>query len=135
MLHGQTFRVDYLYRAPNKPNEVRRIYGFLTLDAAKRILIFTSKAERPWIRKQPALRIEIGAEAISHGTYERESSTYVFFGWGVFVNVVDDRHYVTLQYKTESGEAKYAIFHFENPLDHREGLAAIEATLGVGIVR
>ena len=47
----------------------------------------------------------------------------------------NDEHFVTLQYKTPSGDGKYAIFRFDKSGDCREARAAIEATLGMKVER
>ena len=59
-LQAQTFQVDYLYRAPDKPNKPKRAFGVITLDSAKKSLTFTSSPTGPWGRRQPMLKFDIG---------------------------------------------------------------------------
>jgi len=136
-IQAQIFEVDYLYRAPNKPNKPERVFGVMTLDSAKKTLTFTSRPAG--IRKQPMVKLDITADTATGATYERESApSTTGTGGGLLTTLLvtgltvrGDKRFVTLQYKTESGEGKYAIFHFENGKDVREAQAAIEATLGI----
>jgi hypothetical protein len=137
-LQAQTFEVDYLYRAPDKPNHPKRVFAVITLDSAKKSLTFTSSQKSPWGRRQPMLKFDITAAAATNMTYERQSAPQgAGNGGGLITTMLEgltakaDKHFVTLQYKTTSGEGKYAIFHFEKSKDVREALAAIEAALGI----
>jgi hypothetical protein len=46
----------------------------------------------------------------------------------------ENKHFLTIQYATGSGDRKYAIFQL-NKGNYRECLAAIEATLGKKVER
>jgi hypothetical protein len=138
-LQAQTFEVDYLYRAPGKPNHPKRVFGVITLDSAKKSLTFTSSPKDQWGRRQPMLKFDITASAATNMTYEHESAPPGAGNDGGLVTTVllagltarADKAFVTLHYKTTSGEGRYAIFHFEKSKDVREALAAIEAALGI----
>jgi hypothetical protein len=143
-LQAQIFKgVNYLYRATEKA-KARHVYGVLTVDSANKKLTFTSDLKV----KGKLLKFDITADAITGANYERESAPPAVAagnpGGGLLTTTMrtlgqaaagNDEHFVTLQYKTPSGDGKYAIFRFDKSGDCREARAAIEATLGMKVER
>jgi len=76
--------------------------------------------------------LELRAASITNALYERTSRPRYVSGlllaWPLLFTK-GKKHFLTIQYKGESGEGKYAIFHLDKG-NYREILAATEATTG-----
>jgi hypothetical protein len=133
-LQGQTFKgVYYLYRATEK-SKPKHMFGDLTISSAEKTISFVSYRKD---HKQPVVEFGMKESAITGVVYERTSTPRyaagLFIAWPLLFTK-EKRHYLTFQYKVESGDGKYAIFHVDKG-QHQEVIAATEAAIGKKVER
>jgi len=84
-----------------------------------------------------AVAFEIGVSQITGVLYERTAhpryAAAFLLAWPL-IFTKEKQHFLTVQYRTESGEAKYAMFRLDKE-NYRAILAAVEATVGKKIER
>jgi len=142
-LQGQTFqRVDYLYRATDEAEPEHRS-GVLVFDQSQNMAIFVSPQDSERygvfgkVHTHSAVRIEITSKTVVSAIYERAArpryGAGLVLAWPLLFTK-EKKHFLTLQYKTDSGDRKYAIFHLDKR-NYQEALAATEATLGIKVER
>jgi hypothetical protein len=131
---AQTFKeVGHLYRATDKAKP-KHVDGSIFIDSAEKALTFTSTRR---VHKEPWLRFSIKDTALTSVMYERTAkpryAAGLLLAWPLLFTK-EKKHFLTLQYKADSGDGKYAIFQLDKG-NYRECLSAIEATLGKKVER
>jgi len=136
-------RVEYLYRISIDDAQPRILPGILTCNLAKKSVRFDSTladGKHSFLGKwheAPRANFVIDAGMVASAVYERTARPRygpgIVIAWPLLLTK-EKKHFLTIQYATGTGEAKYAIFrlHKEN---YQEALAAIEAALGAKIQR
>ena len=83
------------------------------------------------------MTLELHAQSITSALYERTSkpryAAGLLLAWPLLFTKTKS-HFLTIQYKSETGEGKFAMFHLDKS-NYREILAAAEATIGKKIER
>lgn len=76
-------------------------------------------------------------DSVTNAVYERASkpryAAGLLLAWPLLFTK-SKQHYLTLQYKADSGEGRYAVFHLDKG-NFREVLAATEAAIGKKVER
>ncbi len=118
--------VEYMYKAEGK-DKGEEIGGTLNFDAKAQMIDFASKK----------VNLELKGASITNALYERTSRPRYVSGlllaWPLLFTK-GKKHFLTIEYKSDSGEGKYAIFHLDKE-NYREILAATEATTGRTVER
>jgi hypothetical protein len=118
--------VQYMYKAEGK-DKGEEIGGTLNFDPKAQMMGFASKK----------VNFELQGPSITNTLYERTSRPRYVSGlllaWPLLFTK-GKKHFLTIQYKSTSGDGKYAIFHLDKG-NYREILAATEATTGKKVER
>jgi hypothetical protein len=133
-IQAQTFKnVDYLYRATEEAKP-KHVFGVLNIDSARKTVTFISNRK---VHKEPTVKFDVAGNTVTSAVYERAArpryGAGLLLAWPLLFTK-EKKHFLTLQYKTDSGDGKYAIFQLDKK-NYREALAAIEATFGIKIER
>jgi len=128
VLSAETFKdVEYIY-TPDGKQKPKTIGGQLTCDSATKKVTFYSK--------KVAL-LDLTDTSVTSALYERTSkpryAAGLLLAWPLLFTK-SKKHYLTFQYKTETGEGKYALFHLDKG-NYQRILAATEAALGKKVER
>jgi hypothetical protein len=106
--------VEYLYKAEGG-DKGQQVGGRLNFDSKTQTILFDSKK----------VRLELQGSSITSALYERTSRPRYVSGlllaWPLLFTK-SKKHFLTIQYKSDSGEGKYAIFHLDKG-NYREILA------------
>jgi hypothetical protein len=124
---GETFKdVEYIY-TPDGKEKPKTVSGRLVIDTSAKNMTFSAKK----------VTMEVTDTAVTSALYERTSkpryAAGLLLAWPLLFTKTK-KHYLTLQYKTEAGEGKYALFHLDKG-NYQRILAATEAALGKKVER
>jgi hypothetical protein len=137
LLHGEAFKdVKYLYKAEGQ-DEGQEVDGQLSIDPSAKTIVFGSYASGSKKHPAPTISLQFKSTSITSALYERSSRpryiAALLIAWPL-IFTKGKKHFLTIQYASDSGEGKYAIFHMDKG-NYREILAAIEAATGKKVER